>query len=478
MSTKVASIYAELGIDSKKFDTGIKSVFSGLGDIIRGFGGAVLGSAAFIKTLQSIGSSLKSTIDNTVEYADEVRNLSRIIGATPEEASKLIQAADDVFISVDQLTTGLKQAIRLGFEPTIEGLGGLSNKYLSIQAPIARTKFLMDTFGKAGADLGPLMELGAEGIYRLGKDAENTGLVLDQSAIDATLEYKEAIDELNDVLEGYKTKGGLILAQMVIDLDKFIKLQGDAMDLYEAKDPIDSATQSYIALGNALLFAKDTSEGLTQAQLDLKAAQDAVKGVMGFATQALRDYNISAQEKLWLDDQIALATGKMTEQDIALRDAVNDLTSQLEDGTITQYEYFAALQAMNAEALTGVSVLSVLSDALNNLPREIRTKILIEQHGYKTGAWNSTTGDGVPQMEATGGPAYAGNPYIVGESGPEPFIPEVDGRILSRSDAMLALSEGKGGGGDTYNYNLTMPTTADPVDVGMAFEILKAYGGR
>jgi len=91
--------------------------------------------------------------------------------------------------------------------------------------------------------------------------------------------------------------------------------------------------------------------------------------------------------------------------------------------------------------------------------------------------WYIEDATGKYQEFMTGGYLRAGNIGWVGESGPEPFIPEVDGRILSRSDAMLALSGG-GGKGDTYNYNLTMPTTADPVDVGMAFEILKAYGGR
>jgi antitoxin component HigA of HigAB toxin-antitoxin module len=85
--------------------------------------------------------------------------LGRTIGATPEEASKLIQAADDVQISYETLTTALEAAIRKGVEPTIEGLGGLADQYNAIQDPIERTKFLMDNFGRSGADLAPLMEL-------------------------------------------------------------------------------------------------------------------------------------------------------------------------------------------------------------------------------------------------------------------------------------------------------------------------------
>lgn len=49
---------------------------------------------------------------------------------------------------------------------------------------------------------------------------------------------------------------------------------------------------------------------------------------------------------------------------------------------------------------------------------------------------------------AAGGPVYSGGSYVVGESGPEPFFPAVDGRILSHADAMAALSVGRG---DTGN---------------------------
>ena len=55
----------------------------------------------------------------------------------------------------------------------------------------------------------------------------------------------------------------------------------------------------------------------------------------------------------------------------------------------------------------------------------------------------------------------------------------MDGFVLSRADAKRILSEaGKGGGGGGNTYNLTMPTTANPNDVSMAFEIMEAMGAR
>lgn len=65
-------------------------------------------------------------------------------------------------------------------------------------------------------------------------------------------------------------------------------------------------------------------------------------------------------------------------------------------------------------------------------------------------------GGGSSNGRAGGGAAYAGWPYWVGEFGPEPFIPAVDGRIVSHSEALSALSGASGGsaaggrGGDTF----------------------------
>jgi hypothetical protein len=58
------------------------------------------------------------------------------------------------------------------------------------------------------------------------------------------------------------------------------------------------------------------------------------------------------------------------------------------------------------------------------------------------------------------------------------FVPSQNGYVLSRADAKRILAEGgKGGGGGTVNYfTLNMPTSNNPADVAMAFDMLRAYG--
>lgn len=58
---------------------------------------------------------------------------------------------------------------------------------------------------------------------------------------------------------------------------------------------------------------------------------------------------------------------------------------------------------------------------------------------------------------ASGGHVQAGQPYWVGESGREPFIPDTSGRILSSQEANRLMQGGGQGGGVTINFHVTAP---------------------
>lgn len=85
---------------------------------------------------------------------------------------------------------------------------------------------------------------------------------------------------------------------------------------------------------------------------------------------------------------------------------------------------------------------------------------------------------------AAGGPVRAGYPYWVGEDGPEPFVPAVDGRILSKQEAAAAVatvprtiapslssSSSTGSGGDVHIHGVTIngARTDSPEQFGRRF---------
>lgn len=62
---------------------------------------------------------------------------------------------------------------------------------------------------------------------------------------------------------------------------------------------------------------------------------------------------------------------------------------------------------------------------------------------------------------ASGGPASAGMPYLVGEEGPELFVPRVSGQVMSAPQTAAAL----GGGSQTININMGGVSLASDMDV-------------
>jgi len=61
---------------------------------------------------------------------------------------------------------------------------------------------------------------------------------------------------------------------------------------------------------------------------------------------------------------------------------------------------------------------------------------------------------------AAGGPVLAGRSYMVGEHGPEPFVPAIDGRILSIPQAQAAV-RGDAGTGGRQEIHITLETSQD-----------------
>jgi len=148
------------------------------------------------------GAIWNETAGKFVEYASQVRDVSRSLGASTEESSRLIQVADDVTLSYTTLTTSLKMAQKDGIEPNIEGLAKLSDEYLKLKPGAERTQFLLDKFGKSGGEMSKMMEKGGAAIRQM-SDAMDESLILTQQSVDAAREYEIGVDALSDAWDGF-----------------------------------------------------------------------------------------------------------------------------------------------------------------------------------------------------------------------------------------------------------------------------------
>jgi hypothetical protein len=194
---------SKLGKGLSEGKSKITESVSGMKSQLSAFGvaaGTMMGNAAY-SAITSISSAIVTSLKNSwqgyMDYAVQVRNTTRSLGVGAEEASRLIQVADDVTISYDSLASAMKIAQKNGIDPSIEGLAKLSDMYLQLAPGVERTQFLLDTFGKSGQEMGKLMEKGGEGIRSMSAGIEESSL-LTQQALDAQREYEISVDALSD----------------------------------------------------------------------------------------------------------------------------------------------------------------------------------------------------------------------------------------------------------------------------------------
>ena len=119
------------------------------------------------------------------------------------------------------------------------------------------------------------------------------------------------------------------------------------------------------------------------------------------------------------------------------------LEKTLEDGLVKGVEVFE--QTLTDAILTGKADFTALGDHI----KKVLAQALVQK--FITGPILAAFG------LASGGPAKAGQPYIVGEEGPELFIPRNSGTVVPNDttmDIMNAGGQGIGGGPTNVTYNI------------------------
>jgi len=224
MSTKIASLHAEITGDNTKLNAALTDSKTKL----TGFSGSVGSSMQMLKsfaiTAIATGAAMKvmydgfnMTVGAVVELAAQTRSMSRLSGDTAENTSKMIEVTGDLKIGYEQLSASMKAATRQGIDTSVTGLMKLSDTYLSLNKGVERSQWLLKTFGRSGEDMGALMEIGAAGIQKY-LDAINGGQVITQEAMVSAREYEVAVEGLTDAWESFALTVGQKVVPALADL--------------------------------------------------------------------------------------------------------------------------------------------------------------------------------------------------------------------------------------------------------------------
>jgi len=173
-----------------------------------------LGGQAF----SAVKGAVESVINPMVELAGQTRDLARDTGTSAKEASTMIQVADDLGISYDDLRMGAKKLNDEGIQPNVANLKILAAQYQAIPDPVKKAQFATDKFGRSSLEMRKILELAPEAIDDMANSAEAAGLVMSEQSVKAARDYEIAVDDLSDSMMGLKLAAAEHALPAIIDL--------------------------------------------------------------------------------------------------------------------------------------------------------------------------------------------------------------------------------------------------------------------
>jgi hypothetical protein len=169
--------------------------------------------------------------------AGEIRKLQAITGASAEDASRLRAEFVHFGVDVDAGGTALvrfsknldegppkfrawftqAELARLKGQDLTKDLPLLAEKYQSLGTAVERNTFLLDTFGKGGTALRPMLSATADEIVRVGKEADKLGLTFGQQGLAQAKAYTMAQRDMGEAFKGIEVTLGRAAIPAITD---------------------------------------------------------------------------------------------------------------------------------------------------------------------------------------------------------------------------------------------------------------------
>jgi len=186
-----------------------------------------------------------ASIQRNIDAMDELSKAVSKVGIAAEDLQKLRYAADlsgvsaealdksigKLAVSMSDLETGTTDAqkalraigVKSSDSPT-EALDKIADQFAKMPDGIDKTSMAIKIFGKAGADLIPLLNGGAAGLKELGDEAERYGGILSGGTLKAAEAFNDNMSRLHRVMAGVvaQTTAGMLpalqtLTQFMVD---------------------------------------------------------------------------------------------------------------------------------------------------------------------------------------------------------------------------------------------------------------------
>jgi lambda family phage tail tape measure protein len=263
--------------------------------------GTALKAAFAVGTVVVGIKSFTDAIGKAIDEMDEMSKAAQKIGVSVESLSGLKFAAEQSGVAFESLQTGLKKLNQNLFDfdtatdagaqslkkfgvlvgdDTTTALGKIADGFESIPDGVQKTATAMAIFGKAGADLIPLLNGGSKSIEELTERAKELGIVFDGVAAKQAELFNDKMSELKTALGGVfiQISTGLlpVLSALTDELASSVKVGGTWKTVGEGIGDamLDIAESTIVALdslasfGRGISFLAGTVKDLASIRLD------------------------------------------------------------------------------------------------------------------------------------------------------------------------------------------------------------------
>ena len=209
----------QVGVESKKAGVSGKKGFGMLGQSIKSFlgplGMATVGIGTIIMTM-------KKAIKTFTDYTVKVDKAVKITGVSVDTFQKLAYAAEQEHASMETLQFSLQRiayTMKMAEEGSkmqrdaLEQIGiktrdangqmrkseevllEIADRFKNMKNETEKSALAMQLFGRRGQEMIPFLNMGKDGIEKLGNEAEKLGIVLEDKAIKEGKAFSDFITE-------------------------------------------------------------------------------------------------------------------------------------------------------------------------------------------------------------------------------------------------------------------------------------------
>jgi hypothetical protein len=175
---------------------------------------AAVRTGASVEALQELGFAASQSGAS----AETINHALTKLSMTMSEAAKGTGEAGKAFAALGVRVTDSDGKLRR----TDEVFTDLASAVARIENPTERSAKALDVFGRAGIQLLPLLNEGADGLAELRQEARDLGLVMSADAIDPAATFNDTLDALKDTFESLKRDlGGPIIEALLPVVTEF-----------------------------------------------------------------------------------------------------------------------------------------------------------------------------------------------------------------------------------------------------------------